>query len=148
MALLRSSFKKVMEAHPFIVDAIVVLPDHLHSVWTLPEGDNDFAIRWSLIKGGFTRECNGRYKGDRTASRISRNEQAVWQHRFWEHEIHDDEDFRRHVEYVHYNPVKHGYVERPAAWGFSSFGRYLREGLYPVDWGAGGIRFPDSVGKE
>lgn len=137
IVLLRSAFKKVREAHPFTVDAIVVLPDHIHCIWTLPEGDNDFAIRWSLIKGGFTRECSSRCKGARTASRVARKEQAVWQHRYWEHEIRDEEDFRRHVEYIHYNPVKHGYADRPFDWEFSSFGRYVRNGLYPADWNKG-----------
>ncbi|HVC56360.1 MAG TPA: transposase [Stellaceae bacterium] len=130
--LLRAAFRYTRERHPFTIDAIVVLPDHLHTVWTLPEGDSDFAVRWNLIKGGFTRflpraECI-------SASRLRKRERGIWQRRYWEHTLRDDDDFARHVDYIHFNPVKHGYVEDPAAWPFSSFRRMVRLGFYPENW--------------
>lgn len=149
ITLLRFAFKKVMERHPFTIDAIVVMPDHLHILWTLPDGDSNYSIRWSLIKREFSRSCNDECKGELSASRVARKELAVWQHRFWEHEIRDEEDFERHADYIHYNPVKHGVAKLPSAWEYSSFHRYVREGVYPVDWGSGGeIIFCDSIGKE
>ena len=149
IVLLRSVFKKVMVRHPFIIEAMVVMPDHLHALWTLPDGDNNYSIRWSLIKREFTRSCHEACKGELSASRIARKEQAVWQHRFWEHEIRDEEDFERHADYIHYNPVKHGMANMPAAWEYSSFHRYVREGIYPADWGSCvEIKFCDTIGKE
>jgi len=100
-----------MNRHPFQIDAFVLLSDHLHCVWTLPDGDRDFSMRWRLIKGHFTRYCAEEYKKcSRTLSRLKKKEQAIWQRRFWEHLIRDDKDFIRHVDYTHYNPVKHGLV--------------------------------------
>lgn len=149
VALLRSVFKKVMARHPFAIEAMVVMPDHLHALWTLPEGDNNYSIRWSLIKREFTRSCHETCKGELSASRIARKEQAVWQHRFWEHEIRDEEDFERHADYIHYNPVKHGMAKIPATWEYSSFHRYVREGIYTADWGSGmEMKFCDTIGKE
>jgi len=128
---------------------MVVMPDHIHAVWTLPENNRDFAIRWSLIKSGFTRQCEDSCRGVANASRIVRKEQAVWQHRFWEHQIRNEDDFIRHIEYIHYNPVKHGYVKAPAEWQYSSFHRYVQGGAYAADWGSGQeIIFPENIGKE
>jgi len=149
VALLRSVCKNVMVSHPFAIDAMVIMPDHIHALWTLPEGDDNYAIRWSLIKGGFTRSCGEICKGELSVSRIARKQQGVWQHRFWEHEIRDEEDFERHADYIHYNPVKHSIAKTPADWEYSSFQRYVREGIYPADWGSGEeMKFGAATGKE
>ena len=146
--LLRSIFQSVMDKHPFCMDAIVLLPDHLHCLWTLPNDDHDFSTRWNLIKGAFSRQCSCHFKGKASGSRQTKREAAVWQRRFWEHAIRDENDFDRHVEYIHYNPVKHNLVDSPNKWPYSSFHTYVRNGLYDADWGAGGIGFDDFVGRE
>ncbi len=134
---------------PFIVDAIVVLPDHLHCIWTLPDNDADFSTRWRLIKSEVSRHCSEGYKRQRSSSRLAKGEQAIWQRRFWEHQIRDDRDFAQHVDYIHYNPVSHGLVAAPKDWRYSSFHRYVRGGIYPEDWGADGQAIVDSgVGRE
>ena len=149
VSLLREAFKHVMQEHPFTINAFVLLPDHLHCLWTLPCGDLDFSKRWRLIKSYFSRKCDGVYKHRPSASRMKKKEQAVWQRRFWEHLIRGEQDFVRHVEYIHYNPVRHGLVNAPRNWEYSSFHRYLREGMYDVDWGAGrDITFDVAVGNE
>ena len=102
---------------------MVVLPEHLHAIFTLPPGDADFSMRWRLIKVGFSRALPATER--RSVSRMSQGERGIWQRRFWEHAIRDDEDLRRHVEYIHYNPVKHGYVAAPADWPHSSFHRFV-----------------------
>jgi putative transposase len=130
--LLREAFERVGFRYPFRQEAFVIMPDHLHCIWTLPHGDTDFSIRWSLIKAQFSR---GIEKGERISeSRSARGERGIWQRRFWEHLIRDDEDFNRHVDYVHWNPVKHGWVKSVAEWPHSSFHDYVRRGLYPADW--------------
>ena len=126
--LLRASIRHVMVAHPFKIDAFVLLPDHLHCIWTLPDGDNDFSTRWRLIKSGFTRRCADKFQ--RAQSRHHQKEQAVWQRRFWEHQIRDEIDFQNHVEYIHYNPVRHRYAQSPKDWPYSSFHRFVRQGKY------------------
>jgi putative transposase len=149
ICLLRKIFRQVIEEYPLTVEAIVVLPDHLHCIWTLPPGDSDFSNRWRLIKNNFTRHCHARYKGEISASRQHKKEQAVWQRRFWEHQIRDEYDFNKHVDYIHYNPVRHGYVNIPSYWHYSSFHRYVKQGIYEIDWGAGvELKFPDDVGNE
>jgi putative transposase len=149
VVLLRSVIKNVMLLHPFIINAMVVMPDHIHALWTLPDDDNNYSIRWSLIKSGFTRSCDDNCKGVLSSSCIARKRQAVWQNRFWEHEIRDDLDFVNHVEYIHYNPVKHGLVKRSLDWEYSSFHQYVKNGLYSSDWGNGmDISFPDAIGGE
>lgn len=131
---LRDAFRTVKNAHPFVIEAAVVLPEHLHMIWTLPEGDDDFSLRWRQIKSAFSREIE---KGERISkSRQRRQERGLWQRRFWEHLIRDEEDLNRHIDYIHFNPVKHGYVQRAADWPFSSFHRYMRLGILPADWGA------------
>lgn len=108
--ILRAAFRETRRRHPFTMDAIVVLPDHLHAIWTLPEGDADFATRWRLIKSAFSR---GVERGERiSSSRAARGERGIWQRRYWEHTIRDEGDFVRHVDYVHINPVKHGRAKR------------------------------------
>jgi putative transposase len=122
--------------HLFDIDAWVLLPDHLHCIWTLPRGDADFSLRWAKIKRMVSKECGAAFgTEDVSASRTRRNEAGLWQRRFWEHLIRDDEDFARHADYIHWNPVKHGLVVRTAEWPYSTFHRFVREGVYPADWG-------------
>jgi REP-associated tyrosine transposase len=130
--LLRKAFKGTRLRHPFSIEAIVVLPDHLHTVWTLPEGDDDFALRWRQIKSAFSR---GLTDGERiSASRASKNERGIWQRRYWEHTLRDEADFARHVDYIHFNPVKHGHVTQVKDWPYSSFHRMVGLGIYSLDW--------------
>jgi putative transposase len=129
---LRMAFRETRRRHPFTLDAIVVLPDHLHAVWTLPAGDADFATRWRLVKSAFSR---GLVTGERISkSRAAKGERGIWQRRYWEHTIRDESDFARHVDYIHINPVKHGLVAQVRDWPFSSFHRMAEVGVYPEDW--------------
>ncbi|MCK1735122.1 transposase [Bradyrhizobium sp. 138] len=130
--ILGTSFRETHRRHPFTIEAVVVLPDHIHAVWTLPESDADFATRWRLIKSAFSR---GLARVERiSSSRAAKGERGIWQRRYWEHTIRDEEDFVRHVDYVHINPVKHGLVPRVRDWALSSFHRHVRLGNYPADW--------------
>jgi putative transposase len=130
---LREAVREVKQAHPFEVVAWVVLPEHMHAIWSLPPGDSDYSMRWNQIKGGFSRRIP---KGDRVSkSRIGKRERGIWQRRFWEHLIRNDEDLGRHVDYTHYNPVKHGYVQRAIDWPFSSFHRFVGREWRSADWG-------------
>jgi putative transposase len=130
--LLREAFRYVRRRHPFDIEAIVVLPDHLHAIWTLPENDSDYALRWRLIKSAFSR---GLSKGERISpSRAGKGERGIWQRRYWEHTLRDEQDFARHADYIHYNPVRHGYVSRVRDSRHSSFRRMVRLGVYPPDW--------------
>ena len=147
--LLRQGMKHVMKKHPFVIDAMVVLPDHLHCIWTLPPEDADFPVRWRLIKSFFTRNCGAEYRQKISDARQRKKEQALWQRRYWEHTIKDEQAFMRHVEYIHYNPVKHGLVNAPGGWAYSSFHQYVKQGRYPENWGAGVVLdFDDGVGCE
>ncbi|WP_322517800.1 transposase [Rhodopseudomonas palustris] len=143
--LLRGAFRHTRQHHPFGIDAIVILPDHLHAVWTLPDGDRDFAMRWRLIKATFSR---GLPAGERISeSRARKAERGIWQRRYWEHTLRDDDDVARHIDYIHYNPVKHGHVARVADWPHSSFHRMVGCGVYPIDW-AGDMDAPsDAFGE-
>jgi putative transposase len=141
VAVLRGAFRHVRQRRPFWVDAAVVLPDHLHCIWTLPPGDADFATRWRLIKTGFTKHCDPALRVVPNAARSAKGEQALWQHRYWEHMIRDETDLRLHVEYIHFNPVKHGLAQSPFEWPFSSFRRYVADGRYPQDWGSDPLDF-------
>jgi putative transposase len=134
--ILRQAFAGVMKTPPFMIDAIVVLPDHIHTIWTLPRGDIDFSVRWKLIKGSFSKMCPKEYTESQDPSRLRKGERAIWQRRFWEHAIRDGNDLERHVEYIHYNPVKHGLVKAPRDYVHSSFHKYVQTGLVEVDWGA------------
>jgi putative transposase len=118
---------------PFTVDAMVVLPDHVHAVWTLPSGDSDYSGRWRSIKSGFVRRLQTQ---GLALTANAKGEHAVWQRRFWEHQIRDELDLARHVDYIHINPVKHGWAERVADWRWSTFHRYVRLGMLPIDWAA------------
>ncbi|HEB92121.1 MAG TPA: transposase [Gammaproteobacteria bacterium] len=133
---LREAMRSVRAERPFTLDAVVVLPDHLHCIWTLPPGDADYSLRWREIKSRFSRRIP--VGGLRTAGRIKKAERGIWQRRFWEHTLRDSLDVERHVDYIHYNPVKHGYANRVVDWPYSSFHRYVDQGEYPRDWAAGG----------
>ncbi|MDS4040582.1 MAG: transposase [Candidatus Competibacter sp.] len=143
VALLREAFATVKQRHPFRIDAVVILPDHLHCLWTLPPDDADYSTRWMLIKSHFTRRCAASLKTARSPALRHKREQTIWQHRYWEHQIRDERDFERHCDYLHYNPVNHGLVTRVADWPYSSFHRLANAGLYLADWGAGDLEdFP------
>ncbi len=131
--LLREAFTQVKSTHPYKMDAVVILPEHLHCILTLPEGDSDFSTRWGLIKAYFSRHIE---KSERiSTSRMKRGERGLWQRRFWEHLIRDATDYRQHIDYIHWNPVKHGWVECVKDWPHSSFHRYVRDGVYSEGWG-------------
>jgi len=130
---LRRTYASVQQHRPFETIAICVLPDHLHAVWQLPAGDADFSRRWSLIKSGFSRGLAA--GAPRSPSKISKRERGLWQRRYREHAIRDDDDLERHVDYIHYNPVKHGLVDRVCDWPHSSFKNFVSRGDLPVDWG-------------
>ena len=146
--LLRAALREVMRNHPLKIEAFVVLPDHLHCLWTLPEADHDYSTRWRLVKSYFSRESKSKYGGKISPSRQRKKEQAVWQRRFWEHLIRDELDFNRHVDYIHYNPVKHGLVKAPKDWRYSSFHRYVQAGIYDLNWGTHPIEFGPNIGHE
>jgi putative transposase len=126
IGLLRDVYAAVTQEHPVRCDAMVVLPDHLHAVWTLPPGDTDFSTRWKKIKAGFSQHC--RATGAPSPSMARRGEAGIWQRRFWEHAIRDANDYRAHVDYCWFNPVKHGLVSHPDAWPYSSWHRHRRVG--------------------
>lgn len=129
---LREAFRAVMAAHPFAIDAIVVLPEHLHTIWKLPTEDANFAMRWRLIKTRFSR--NFPPSEPQSQSRLSKGERGIWQRRYWEHEIRDNIDMQRHLDYIHINPVKHGYVSRASDWPHSSIHRYIARGDLTTNW--------------
>ena len=130
--VLRNAFAATGEDYPFQTVAIVVLPDHLHAIWNLPPDDTDFSTRWRLIKTRFAKSLP--MKEPRSAVRKDRRERGIWQRRFWEHLIRNDNDYARHVEYCYINPVKHGLVRRVQDWPHSSFHRDVKRGLFPLDW--------------
>ncbi len=130
--LLRHIVRRVRQQHPFHIDAWVVLPEHLHCVMTLPPGDSDFSLRWRLIKSGFSRALPKTERRSRV--RQAAGERGIWQRHYWEHLIRDEADYRRHVDYVHVNPLKHGHVKRVRDWPYSTFHHYVATGVYPVDW--------------
>lgn len=136
---LREGIRKAKERFPFKIDAWVLLPDHLHCIWTLPEGDADFSARWGVIKRYVSQQCAARYCHPQrlSASRSRRKEAGLWQRRFWEHQIRDEVDYQRHVDYIHWNPVKHGHAQHVKDWSYSTFHRFVKEGYYPLDWGGG-----------
>ena len=132
IADLRAAFRATHAVRPFEIIAIVILPDHLHCVWRLPAGDDDNANRWAKIKAGFSRRPPAEER--RSLQRVSRRERGIWQRRYWEHLIRDEHDLRRHVDYIHFNPVKHGHVPRVADGPHSSFHRCVKSGDYPAGW--------------
>jgi putative transposase len=136
-ACLHTALATVRRRWPFELTAIVLLPNHLHTIWTLPEGDAAYPRRWRRIKDEFTRSFlqGGGEEGPRSTSRRKRKERGIWQRRAWEHTIRDEHDFERHMDYIHYNPVKHGLVACPMDWPYSSIHRLVKEGVYPRNWG-------------
>ena len=142
--VLREATRFTQTRHSFTIDAVVVLPDRIHAVWMLPPGDADFSLRWRLIKIDFAKAVPNTER--RSAVRIARGERGIWQRRFWEHLIRDDEDFRRHVEYCYINPVKRGLVTRVRDWPHSSFHRDVRAELFPEDW-AGDVSAEGDFGE-
>lgn len=135
---LRAAVIECRRRHPFEIDAWVLLPEHLHCIWTLPEADRDYSRRWGVIKRRFTQGMAGKGGG---------HGPPYWQARFWAHRINDETDYARHVDYIHINPVKHGLVTRVVGWPWSTFHRYVREGILPPDWG-GGLELPSDIGNE
>ncbi|TXI51138.1 MAG: transposase [Lysobacter sp.] len=129
---LRTAFRETRAVRPFALVAAVVMPNHLHCIWALPPGDVDNARRWAQLKSSFSRRVP--HEDVVAPSRIERRERGIWQRRFWEHCIVDEDDLRTHADYIHYNPVKHGFVARPIDWPHSSFRRWVADGRYPADW--------------
>lgn len=146
--LLRAAFTKIKSLHPFTIDALVLLPDHLHCIWTLPPGDWDYSMRWNGIKGHVSKHCSDIYKTRRSASQELKRAQTFWQPRFWEHQIRDEWDYEKHCDYIHWNPVKHGLVARVRDWPHSSFHRFVRLGIYSPDWAANPESFADDDFRE
>ena len=134
--VLREGIEKTREGYPFVIDAWVLLPDHLHCIWTLPLGDANFGIRWAMIKRHVSKHCK-RLKHDNwlNESKRKRKESTVWQRRFWEHQVRDERDYKIHADYIHFNPVKHGVVRYVKDWPYSTFHRYAKNGIYPENWG-------------
>ena len=129
---LKEAVRATRQRFPFSLDASVVLPEHMHVIWTLPKGDADNATRWRLIKAGFSKRIeSGEHRSE---VRLRRGERGIWQRRFWDHLIRDEQDLARHIDYVHINPMKHGHVKRVADWPHSSFHRFVEKGIYPANW--------------
>ena len=128
---LRRAYSIATQRMAFRTVAICVLPDHLHAIWTLPQGDSDYFRRWSLIKSQFSMAIPA---PDRSGSKTRRREKGIWQRRFWEHQLRNETDLNRHIDYIHHNPVKHGLVARVADWPYSSFHRFVRAGVLPEQW--------------
>lgn len=141
---LRNAVRVVRQRHPFFIDAWVVLPDHMHAIWTLPQHDIDYAKRWRRIKSLFSKSIP--LHESRNASRVEKGERGIWQRRYWEHTIRDDDDFQRCFDYLHINPLKHGLVSRVYDWEYSTFHRYVEKGVYTEDWG-GEIEIKGSFGE-
>ncbi len=136
--VLRDAFQKIRLKHPFTMNAIVLLPDHLHCIWTLPEGDADYPTRWNQIKGQFTRNwlANGGQETIVSGSRSKRKERGIWQRRMFEHTCRDEADLKRCLDYLHANPLKHGLVRCVKDWPWSSFFRFVKQGEYDINWGS------------
>ena len=135
---LRAAFRQVLQRHPFTIHATVVLPQHIHCLLELPAGDCDYSMRWRQIKSTFSKALP---RDERiSASRARKGERGIWQRRYWEHTIRNDAGFAGRFDYIHYNPVKHGYVKEVKDWRYSSFHKSVRLGLYPVDWAGEGVR--------
>jgi putative transposase len=142
IATLRNAVRTARERHPFHIDAWAVLPDHMHCLWTLPPGDDDFPVRWQMIKALFSRAVPP--AEDRPASLVREREAGIWQRRYWEHTIRGDQDYAAHMDYIHFNPVKRAHAATPADWPFSSFSRCVTLGMYPMDWSTNGAELADA----
>ena len=143
VGLLRDCVRATRERHPFHIDAWVVLPEHMHCLWTLPAGDVDFARRWRIIKASFSR----RISVCMPQSADQRRERGIWQRRYWEHLIRDEADYQRHFDYIHINPLKHGHVRQVSDWPYSSFHRAVRQGVYGLDWAGDDSAGADGFGE-
>jgi putative transposase len=130
--LLREAVRLCKQKRPFEVNAWVVLPEHMHCIWTLPEGDDDYSNRWKMIKTHFSKGIKQQER--RSATRLKRGERGIWQRRFWEHVIRDEHDYQMHMDYIHYNPVKHGWVDKVIEWEYSSFHHCVKQGICPKNW--------------
>ncbi|MDA8138695.1 MAG: transposase [Desulfobacteraceae bacterium] len=137
---LREAIEETRKIIPFKIEGWVLLPDHLHCIWVLPEGDADYGKRWAFIKKSVTKKCGSRFFSADflNASKKRRQESSIWQRRFWEHTIRDETDFRQHMDYIHYNPVKHGLVRYAKDWPYSTFHRLMKNGMYHENWGGTG----------
>jgi putative transposase len=136
--LLREAIETVQSRRPFVISALVLLRDHLHAIFELPPDDEDFSTRISVMKVLFSKRISA-VEESLSASRTVRRERGIWQRRFYEHIIRDERDLQNHIDYIHINPVKHGYVKRVQDWPHSSFHRYVREGKLPIDWAGGDV---------
>ena len=138
VAILRDACRAVRAQRPFILGAVVVLPERLHCIWALPSGGTDYPGRWRAIKTRFSRRIpHGEW---RCTSRVKKGERGIWQRRYWEYTLRDERDSARHVDYIHFNPVQHGHVSRLVQWPYSSFHQFVRQGIYPVVWRGGEAR--------
>lgn len=129
----KQAYRQVWQDYPFESVAICVLPDHIHAIWSLPCDDCNYSLRWQLLKRYFSRHFDNCQI--RSNSKMKHREKGIWQRRFWEHAIRNEQDLQQHMDYVHFNPVKHGYVKRVCDWQYSSFHRFVRLGLLPENWG-------------
>lgn len=147
---LHFAWQETRTRYPFDLLAVCLLPDHLHTLWTLPEGDSDFPKRWRFLKARFTWRYlrGGAKEGSCSDSRLKKGERGVWQRRYWEHLIRDENDLSNHFDYIHYNPVKHGLVQIPEQWPWSTFHRYARLGWYDLQWGDSPIERIDNLDYE
>jgi putative transposase len=135
--LLHSAWVDVCQRFPFKTIAVCLLPTYIHCIWSLPDRDANYSVRWKEIKRLFSKGYLSQIgPGEiRSASCLKRGEAAIWQRRFWEHTIKDQDDLNRHIDYIHYNPVKHGFVDRVSEWPWSSFHRFVKAGYYEEYWG-------------
>lgn len=138
---LRRAVRAARARHPFVIDAWVVLPDHMHCLWTPPPDDDDFPVRWRTIKVLFPRSVPP--ADDRRASLLRKREAGVWERRYWEHAIRDERDYALHMDYIHFSPVKHGLAARPSDWPYSTFAQCVARGLSPIDWATEGPGLAD-----
>lgn len=142
---LKDVMHKVKASHPYALVAQAVLPEHLHAIWRLPPGDAGFPVRWSLIKAGFSRRLPRAEPV--SESRAAKRERGIWQRRYWEHQIRDETDLARHVDYIHYNPVKHGWVSRAVEWPHSTLHEYIKRGMANRDWGGSFEQVEEDYGE-
>ncbi len=133
---LRIAYRKIQDKKPFTTEAMVILPDHIHALWTMPIDDDDYANRIRLFKSYFTRQLPQELKQTDNKNRQKHNQTSIWQLRYWEHTIRDEDDFNNHIDYIHYNPVKHRYVKNVKDWEYSTFHQCVKKGLYDDNWGS------------
>lgn len=149
--ILRECIRKCMSEKPFVIEAAVVLPEHLHCMIRLPEQDSDYSSRWKDIKGDFTSKYISKFgepPAKPTAAMRKKGEKGIWQQKFWEHTIRDQDDYNGHIQYIHYNPVKHGLVAAPKDWPYSSFHRFVKRGVFSESWAGPVKKFHEGMGGE